>query len=495
MLHRYTCVILALAIGAILLTRPSVGQDPPVKDKEKVKPAEPEGSKQATVKVEKGPLTSAITLKGTVQSQEATELSVHLKAWAGPLIVHKAVEHGAAVKAGDVLVEFESAKLDHLIRDARQERDLAQLAIRQAEQEVAILEKQAPLDLAAAERDFKQVSEDMKRFVDVDRKMAAQSAEFMLKSSNFYLEYSKDELKQLQKMYRDKDLTEETEQLILKRYKFSVESAELSAGFAKIRTEHILKTEIPRREELLKVAVEKAELALAKARDVQPLVLQQKRLALAKLRYEEKKAQEHLAELEVDKAALTVKAPADGLAYYGRFVKGQWMVPAGSQGPALLGVGAVNPGDVILTLVDAGKVVVRADVEEKDLTGLKPGLTGRLTPIAFPDKKLTCEVVGVAAAPHDGKFEVRIKLDGKTDGLVPGMTGSARFVTAHKKAALTAPTSAVFEDTAEDSHYVYLPTKGGKHEKKTVKVGITSGDRIEILEGLADGDEILKSKP
>jgi HlyD family secretion protein len=75
------------------------------------------------------------------------------------------------------------------------------------------------------------------------------------------------------------------------------------------------------------------------------------------------------------------------------------------------------------------------------------------------------------------------------------MTCSTRFVTSFKKTALTAPSSAVFEDAAEDVHYVYRPTKAGKHEKKTVKVGITSGDRIEILEGLAEGDEILASKP
>ncbi|HEV3436609.1 MAG TPA: HlyD family efflux transporter periplasmic adaptor subunit, partial [Gemmata sp.] len=395
----------------------------------------------------------------------------------------------------DILVEFEADKLDREIRDARQERDLAQLAIRQAEQELPILEKQTPLDLAAAEREFKQAVEDMKRFVETDRKMFIQSAEFSLKSASFNSEYAKDELKQLQKMYRDKDLTEETEQMILKRYKHSVESADLSLTFAKIETEHTLKVELPRREQAVKSAVEKAELSLAKARDVHPLVLQQKKLALAHLKYDEGKAKEHLAELEIDRTALTVKAPVDGLAYHGRFVGGQWMIPAGPQGPALHGVGPINPGDVFLTVVSPGKLVVRADVEEKELSGLKPGLTGRLTPTAFPDKKVPCELVRVAGVPHESKFEVRIKLDGKADGLVPGMTCSVRIVTAKKKAALTVPSSAVFEDVTEDIHYVYRPTKGGKNEKKTVTVGITSGDRIEILEGLAEGDEILASKP
>jgi multidrug efflux pump subunit AcrA (membrane-fusion protein) len=75
------------------------------------------------------------------------------------------------------------------------------------------------------------------------------------------------------------------------------------------------------------------------------------------------------------------------------------------------------------------------------------------------------------------------------------MTGSLRFVISQKKAALTVPSYAVFDDAAEDTNYVYLVTKEGKHKKKTVKIGITSGDKTEILEGLAEGDEILTSKP
>jgi HlyD family secretion protein len=503
-LKRYTWLVLALAIGVVVFARFSVAEDPPspqAKDKEKPKEenekpkVDSNAAKNETVKVEKGPLTAAIVLKGTVQSDAATEISIKLKNWTGQLLARKSVEHGTAVKAGDVLVEFEVDKLDREIRDAKQGRELSQVAIRQAELELPILEKQAPIDLAAAERDYKEAVDDLKRFTEIDRKMLVQSVEFMLKSANFYLDYSKEELKQLQKMYRDKDLTEETEQMILKRYKFSVESAEMYAANARIDSEQALKIFIPRREQLFKNAVEKAEIALAKAREVQPLALQQKRLALTQLKYEETKAKEKLDELELERAALIVKAPVDGVAYYGRSVRGQWMVPAGSQGPSLSGVGPINPGDVFLTIVAPGKVIVRADVEEKELAGLKAGLKGRITPTAYPNKKLPCEVAHVGAAPSDGKFDVKIKLTGKTDDLVPGMTGSVRFVTSQKKSALTVPSTAVFEDTAEDTHYVYRVGKDGKHTKKTIKVGITSGDKTEILEGLSEGDEILSSKP
>jgi multidrug efflux pump subunit AcrA (membrane-fusion protein) len=486
---------LAAAAGALVVTRHTAADDP-LADSKAAKPAVSATAKPATVKVERGPLAATVTLKGVVQSEQATELSVRPKSWAGPLQVKHAVEHGTAVTTGEVVVQFDAEKLDLAIRDARQERDLAEIAIRQAEADLPLLEKQLPLDLAAAERQSRQAAEDLTRFLETDRPLAEESAAFLVKSAAFYLDYAKEELAQLRKMYRDKDLTEETERIILKRYEHTVVMEEFFLKQAKIHAEQELKVQLPRREKTAREAVEKAALALARARDVEPLAVRQKHLALAKLRYEQTKAKERLADLEADRAALTVRAPADGLAYYGRYVHGQWLVPPGPQGPPLLGVGPVNPGDVVMTIVAPNKLVVWADVEEKEMPGLKPGLAGRLTPTADPDHKRPAKLARLAAAPQGGKFAVRIEPDGAaTGGLVPGMTCSVRFVTARKEHALTVPASAVFDDDAEDARYVYRPEKAGKPEKRAVKVGLTAGDRVEILDGLAEGDEILASKP
>jgi hypothetical protein len=443
-------------------------------------------------KVEKGTLTAAVTVKGVVEAGSAAEVSVKPKAWAGPLQVKKAVDHGAPVKAGDVLVEFDADKLDQALKDARQERDLADLAIRMAELELPILEKQLPLDLAAAEREQKNAADDLKRFVEVDKPLAIQTAEQQLKQSNFSLEYARDELKQLTKMYKDKDLTEETEEMILKRHKHQVESAEFFARRAKIATETTMTVTLPRQEQAAKDKAMMTEIALAKARDIQPLAVNQKRLTLAKLRYEQAKAREKLSDLEKDRAALTAKAPADGLAYHGRAVRGQWST-GGGPGGGLQPGGAVMPGEVFVTVVSADKLSVRAEVDEKDLAGLKKGQAAKVTATAFPDKKLSGTVAKVAAAPLGGKFEVRVELDGDADGVVPGMTGTVRVVTATKKDALSVPAAAVFTDDDGETRYVYRTGKG--QQKHPVKVGMTAGDRVEIVEGLEEGDVILPTKP
>src|SRR5262249_19744257 len=149
-----------------------------------------------------------------------------------------------------------------------------------------VLEKFLPLDLAAAERSKAQAAEDLKRFLDIDRPLAELSAQFQTKSAHHWLEYSQDELAQLEKMYRSKDLTEETEQMILKRHRFQVEMGQFQVTTAENQRDQSLKVDLPRREEMARENSAKSTLALEKARTLLPLEINQKRLARDKLAYE-----------------------------------------------------------------------------------------------------------------------------------------------------------------------------------------------------------------
>ena len=103
----------------------------------------------------------------------------------------------------------------------------------------------------------------------------------------------------------------------------------------------------------------------------------------------------------------------------------------------------------------------------------------------------------VAPVPVGGSYEVRAKLKPTDVGVIPGMSCQVKVITFEKKDALTVPSSAVFSDEGDDdSHYVYRPaTNGGKPSKVAVKIGKRTGGKTEILEGLNEGDEILKEKP
>jgi multidrug efflux pump subunit AcrA (membrane-fusion protein) len=446
---------------------------------------------RATVKVEKGRLTTSVSLKGTVETDAMTEVELRMKGWQSPLVVEQAVEHGARVKKDDVLLKFDAEKITQSVAAAREERALAGLTIKLAELELPLLKQELPLDLLAAQRHKMQSDDDLQRFLKVEKPNQIEAAEFSVKNSEFSALSARDELAQLEKMYRDKDLTEETEQMILKRYKFTLESAEFYLRSTRLHTERTLKIDIPRREEAAQLAASKANIAWERAREELPLTVRQKELALEKMRFDDKRAQEKLAELEKDLTLMTIKSPATGVVYHGRYSRGQW---SSAQPLMFLKGGSLPANEVLLTIVSSGRLFLHTEVEEKEIGDIKLGQAARFAPTRSPQRKLAAKVHRVAAVPQGGRFEVIVALtDESPDGIVAGLTGNVKIATAQKENALTVPGSAVFEDSDNDTHYVYLP--GKTPEKKTVKIGLISGDKTEIVEGLSAGDEILASKP
>jgi len=138
-------------------------------------------------------------------------------------------------------------------------------------------------------------------------------------------------------------------------------------------------------------------------------------------------------------------------------------------------------------------------VPEEKLHWFRRGLRGLVTPTAYPDLKLDGTVDKVERVPlSPGKFSATVKVKARDleESLVPGLAVSAKFVPYLKEKALTVPTKAVFTDDRNlRRKYVYLAVEKGKPKKRPVEVGQTSGDNVEILEGLEEGDKVLLEKP
>jgi multidrug resistance efflux pump len=479
-------------------------EKPPEKAAAKPKDEPSAAAKPATVAVEEGPFKVELSLPGVFEAVKLTEVSVRPKTWTMPLAVESAVELGRPVRKGDILVEFDRTKIDKAIQDAEVERRLGELALKQATEELPILEKNLPLDLAAAERARAQADEDLARFLEIDRPSAERQAGFYVKSANEYLAYAREELRQLEKMYRSKDLTEETEEIILRRNRFQVESSENRLKEAELQRDATLKVDLPRREIRAREGAARQALELQKARAALPLTLNQKKLSLAKLEHDHVRALEKLADLRQDREAMSVHAPADGLVYYGRHDGGNWPQAAAMASKLRKG-GNVMADEVFITVVSPRPLVARALVEEKDLRHLagRDELKGRAVPAVDPGLSLPARLARVVPVPREaGKFEVAAEIEiGPEAALVkPGMACVLKFTPYRAASALTVPSSAVSEDEAEDgsvAQVVYLPGKGEKDrpQRHVVKVGKSSGGKTEIVSGLHAGDRVLTSKP
>ncbi|HUE73908.1 MAG TPA: HlyD family efflux transporter periplasmic adaptor subunit, partial [Pirellulaceae bacterium] len=378
------------------------------------KPADKQPDKPAAAKhkVTAGPLKVEVSLGGVIESSAMQEVALVPKEWKEWLVAEAAAA-GTRVKKGDVLIKFETTKIDEAIRDLEAGQALANLALEQAQKDLALLEESTPVNLAQAERAKKIAEEDLERYEKVEADLALKSTEVQLKLAAQVLEYNEEELKQLEKMYKADDLTEETEEIVLKRARNDVDQAKFRFELTKANHERSLRFDLPRAMEAKKDAARLASLGWEKARTTLPLALSKQKLDLEKLLLDRKKADEKLAQMKLDREQMTLQSPADGIVYFGRCVRGKWPTAAELAGRLRPG-GAIQPREVVMTIVEGGSLFVRASVPEKELADVQPGTAGVAIPAAFKSSRLAVAVAQVSPIPiSDGTFEARLNFTGK----------------------------------------------------------------------------------
>jgi HlyD family secretion protein len=456
-----------------------------------------ESAKPTPHRVKKGPFRIEVTLEGVFEAQDMSEISVRPQEWAG-LSVLKAVEHGAVVKRGDLVLALDPEKIDRAIADLRVELQLGELAMKQAEQQQQAVEKLAPLDFDLAERTQRAATEDLKQYFDVDKPLSLKSVEFMLQSAKDYLEYEEEELRQLEKMYKADDLVEETEAIVLKRTRDAVKRAKFMLVRAQAQHDEVLKLTLPRYEERIKDFTQRANIEWNRAKVSLPLAQNKYRIDFEKLKVQRTLAEEKLTKLLADRAAMTVKAPGDGIIYYGKCVRGKWT--GGSlSGETLRRGAAVLPNDVVMTLVQPRPLQVRATLPESQLQNVKAGLAGTVEPAGFNNVKLPVVVQRISAIPiSSGNFDIQLTAanDARANAVMPGMNGEVKLAPYKKADALTVPPKAVMSDDLDpQKQVVFVVGKNDKPEKRTVTVGKRNATQVEILQGIADGDQVLLERP
>jgi multidrug efflux pump subunit AcrA (membrane-fusion protein) len=457
--------------------------------------AKPEAKKRKTLKLEPKRLKIDLTLDGALVASKTEEIVFRPEAWTDYEIVEVA-EHGQKVRKGDTLFKFDSEKLNEAIADLELEQRISELAILKADDDMPRMERTLKLDSAAAERANKQAKEDFERYREINRPMMEKTAEFMVKYYNFILAYEKDELEQLEKMYEADDLTEETEEIVLKRQRNSVEFAEFSLEDAKLSRDETLKVFLPRYDIRIKESLERSEMAQARA--TQALALD-----LSRLRYEQEqrkkartKSLERHSKLIKDRELMEIKSPADGVVFYGHAVNGRWADTSGlinKYEPK----NNVSPNSVLMTIVETRPLYVLSSIDE----GKRPDIAdGQKVKVALPAEdadRVAGEVKSISPIPVGaGKFEVKFDLTQSEipDWITPGMSCKVQLITYDKKDSLLVPKTAVHDDEDDaDKKYVWLVNpddEAAKPERRDVKLGKRKGTDVEIIKGLEKGDVI-----
>ena len=221
-------------------------------------------------------------------------------------------------------------------------------------------------------------------------------------------------------------------------------------------------------------------------------------LGVAQLEFDNASARLEGIEETLRKSAVT--APAAGVVMRPRPGSGQ---TAGSDGAGeMLKPGAsVEQGDRLLTIGDFQGLTVVGHVDEVDVTRLRPGQTAKIAGDAFPGVELRGVVVRVSSQAtvsanrrRTPLFEVAAAVKSLTEEqrrpLRLGMSATFEVVIYEKDDALLVPIGAV--KTGADRPWLRVRDRAsGETRLVEVTTGITTLDSVEIVDGIAAGDEIL----
>ena len=153
---------------------------------------------------------------------------------------------------------------------------------------------------------------------------------------------------------------------------------------------------------------------------------------------------------------------------------------------------AIDPSTELMTIADLSQVWVLAEVPEAYVGGIVPGTRAMLEFPAAGATPLTAAVDFIYPTLTERTRSVRVRfvLPNPDGALRPGMYGTASF-DAGGREALTIPRDAVVESGA--SQHVFVQTQDKAFEPRQVRIGVRLADRVEILEGLSLGDEVVSS--
>lgn len=185
---------------------------------------------------------------------------------------------------------------------------------------------------------------------------------------------------------------------------------------------------------------------------------------------------ESARDLERRVAALTVRAPADGIVY---------------GLPRKVGE-TVAAGQLVASVADPERLRVRTRVDQPDLPRVKVGQRMIVTFDGLPDRRWEGKVLavpsGVIEAGGRQVGEVIGEISDRRLSLPPNASVNVQIVVGEKKNALAIPRAALLREG--ERRYVYVLEKG-RARRREVSVGLVGLSDVEITSGLAEGETVL----
>jgi len=450
--------------------------------------------------VRRGAFNIALEIDGNLDAIEHHLIRPERQTGRFGLEIVEMVEDRSEVKAGDLLFRFSDEK--HAVEHDRLKLALAdeQTSLMLAEQDLEMTRAGNLSSIRTAHDQLKAAQEALSRYEDEDARRkrselqtAIQNARLKLSQARAALSAARTQLADAQMQNPDR-VAELEKQAHDKAQAVETSRDEVSKASGNLRV--FKQYDHPQKMRALQEACTKAKMALQRdlVNAAGNLVKDQRRIQNHRTRI--RQLENEQAQLDAIRKSLTLRAPADGIVTMGNPQRRAW------NQPEEIKVGsAVNEGQVLATIPDLSRFLVRIDLPEEFRSRIKLGLRAILRSKAIPDLVMEGRLSQIAAMAQNVVawdrsspkiYPIEIATETMDPRLMPGMTMRVEIVVETVADALHLPIEAIFQ--REGKTFARVKGLTGV-EERPVATGRTSNSFVEILSGLEEGERVALYQP
>jgi RND family efflux transporter MFP subunit len=425
--------------------------------------------------VQSGEFVVSLLIEGTLQSDDSMTVSTGR----APGELTMVVPDGTIVRAGDVFCRIEA-------RELRREKADAELAYKQAREEIESARETAEERLETDQRSLEQSERNLQVWEE--------SVALRTKQAEEQLEFDRAEAERLRLEY------ERAERMAARGYQAASEAeiAEAAYGAQKFKVEQSAKDlDLNRREIESERRQKESHLAARRRRTEISGGRIGRRVAHAERRAEV--AARELEQIVASLEDITITAPISGtVSLFSTFRGGErrtWR--EGDQ---------VSKGTPLGSISGSENMSVQGRVKETDIGLLRPGqeaeiefdaLVGRTFPGVVSSVGAVAREVWIwedpTAEANERVFDLLVKVEQSlAPGLKPGLNARARIILERLPSVVFVPLEAVFD--RDGTMYAYV-AQGDEFIRREVETGERNETWVVLREGLSPGDTVALSDP
>ena len=222
-----------------------------------------------------------------------------------------------------------------------------------------------------------------------------------------------------------------------------------------------------------KVSMETDKAMLERAQNMlEKNLIAEENYETTRLQYESSKAAHEAARVQLEYSS--VRSPFDGVITARYIELGQ----------------RVNENQALFVVADFNPLRAKIYIPEKDIGRIFEGQEAKITIEADTSLEFSgvVKMVSPVVDPASGTSKVTIDIEDDKGKLKPGMFVSVFITTETHNNALIIPKKALILESDLDQVYIY---QDGKSHKVNLKLGFASGEDIEVLSGLQEGDLVV----